>query len=49
MATAFDICHQVGNAWQFLDVSDIVAVCDDAFFVDVDDVIPHHLATAYFA
>ena len=33
----------------FLYISDVVAGCDYAFFIDVDDVITHHLATVYLA
>ena len=46
---AFGIGHQVGKAGQLLDIRRVVASRDDAFLIQVNHIIPHHLAAAGLA
>lgn len=48
-ATTFGISHQICNDRQLLDIGDIVAGRYHAFFINIDDIISHHLAAPHLS
>lgn len=44
--SGLSIGHQIGNAWKLLDKGGIIAGCNHAFVVEIDNVVAHHLPGA---
>lgn len=43
------VCHHFGNTGQFFNIGDIVTGRYYAFFININDIISHHLAAPYLS